>query len=87
MADLVIVTRPLPGSRDCNSAAVELVSDRRAAIAWAVSVAEPGDVVVIVGSQTAPRCAFDTQSDDLSDTEIARQLLYARNQAALRLAP
>ena len=86
MADLAIVTRPLLGGTDCNSAAVELVPDRSAAIAWAVSVAEPGDVVVIVGSQTPPRCAFGTQSDDLSDTEIARQHLYARNQAALRVA-
>ena len=86
MADLVIVTRPLPGGSDRDSATVELAPDRGAAIAWAVSVAEPGDVVVIAGSQTPTRCAFAAEDDDLSDTEIARELLYARNKATLRVA-
>ena len=86
MADLVVVTRPLPGSTDHDSATVELAPDRSAAIAWAVSVAEPGDVVVIAGSQTPPRCAFGADDDDLSDTEITRELLYARNKASLRVA-
>jgi UDP-N-acetylmuramoyl-L-alanyl-D-glutamate--2,6-diaminopimelate ligase len=85
MADLVIVTRPFPGSTDHDSATVELAPDRSAAIAWAVSVAEPGDVVIIAGSQTTPRCAFGTD-DEPSDTEIARELLYARNKATLRVA-
>ena len=85
MADLVIVTRPLPGSTDHDSATVELAPDRSAAIAWAVSVAEPGDVVIIVGSQTTPRCAFGAD-DEPSDTEIARELLYARNKVTLRVA-
>jgi UDP-N-acetylmuramoyl-L-alanyl-D-glutamate--2,6-diaminopimelate ligase len=86
MADLVIATRPLPGSTDHNSATVELAPERSAAIAWAVSVAEPGDVVIIAGSQTSPRCGFGAEDDDLSDVEIARELLYTRNRATLRVA-
>ena len=86
MADLAIVTRPLAGSSDHNSATVEVASDRGEAIAWAVSMAEPGDVVVIAGSQAQPRWTFGVRTDDLSDAEIARRLLYARNQAQLRVA-
>jgi len=86
MADLVIVTRPLSGSNDRNSASVEQAPDRNAAIAWAVSVAESGDVVVITGSKTPSRCSFSSDDDDLSDVEIARELLYARNKATLRVA-
>ena len=86
MADLAIVTRPLAGSSDQNSATVELASDRGEAIAWAVSLAEPGDVVVIAGSQSNPRPHFGVRSDELGDAEIAKRLLYARNRAHLRVA-
>ena len=86
MADLVIATRPLSGSDDPGSARVEIASDRCEAIGWAVSLAEPGDVVVIAGSQTPPRCTFGDSGDQLSDVEIARQLLYTRNKAILKIA-
>lgn len=86
MADLAIVTRPLPGGSDPNSATVEQVADRGEAIAWAVSLAEPGDVVVIAGSQSQPRPSFGLKSDELDDAEITRRLLYARNQSLLRVA-
>lgn len=86
MADVAIVTRPLPGATDRDAAIVELAPDRNAAIAWAVSVAEAGDVVVIAGSQTPGRCSFGGEVDELTDSEITRQLLYARNQTMLRVA-
>lgn len=86
MADLAIVTRPLAGSSDKNSATVELASDRGEAIAWAVSMAEPGDVVVIAGSQSQPRPTFGVKADELNDAEIARRLLYARRQSSIRVA-
>jgi UDP-N-acetylmuramoyl-L-alanyl-D-glutamate--2,6-diaminopimelate ligase len=86
MADLAIVTRPLAGSSDRNSATVELAADRGEAIAWAVSLAEPGDVVVIAGSQSQPRPTFGVKPDELGDAEITRRLLYARSQSLLRVA-
>jgi len=91
MADLAIVARSLPEDEDSLTlertrlANVEVVADRSEAIAWAVSMAEPGDVVVIAGSQPAPHRAFGAAGPEPSDAEIARQLLYARNQVALRL--
>lgn len=86
MADLAIVTRPLAGGSDHNSATVEVAADRGEAIAWAVTMAEPGDVVVIAGSQAQPRPTFGVKDESLSDVEITRQLLYSRNQHTLRVA-
>ena len=86
MADLVIVTRALAGSEDRSSATMEVASDRSEAIGLAVSLAESGDVVVISGTQTQPRCTFGTGSEEMSDVEIARQLLTVRNRATLRVA-
>jgi len=49
LADLAIVTQPLPKS-ERERVDVEVVADRSEAIACAVAIAEPGDVVVIAGS-------------------------------------
>ncbi|MCG8448248.1 MAG: UDP-N-acetylmuramyl-tripeptide synthetase [Pirellulales bacterium] len=88
MADLAIVAGvapqmeapSLPSSREL--ACVEVVADRGEAIACAVAIAEPGDVVVIAGNQPGPQLAFGGSK---SDADIARQLLYAQNET-IRLA-
>jgi len=91
LADLAIAARPL-AEIDGNASGDKLqaddfhvVSDRGEAIAWAVSIAEPGDVVVIAGSQTRPQCGFGSIDGANNDAEIARQLLDARNEVLLRL--
>ncbi|NOY29246.1 MAG: hypothetical protein GXP28_03430, partial [Planctomycetes bacterium] len=91
MADLAIVPRLLPGEDDRSFekdrfAHVEVVADRGEAIACAVSMAEPGDVVVIAGSQPAAHQTFGEVDPQQSDAEITRELLVARNQVAVRLA-
>ncbi len=87
MADLAIVAQPL-ASLDTASedqATVEVVTDRSEAIACAVAMAEPGDVVVITGSRVDPGLNFGCADDASTDSEIARELLYAREAPALRL--
>ncbi|MGI9427519.1 MAG: Mur ligase family protein [Bythopirellula sp.] len=84
MADLAIVTQSLPES-ERKRADVEVVADRSEAIACAVAIAEPGDVVVIAGSRNQGGYVFGSDSQSLSDGELARQLLYARPEAAIRL--
>jgi len=92
LADLAIAVTPLPeieehGDGDRQfSAEVEVVADRAEAIACAVSVAEPGDVVVIAGSQMPSGWSFVGVPQDAADTEIASQLLEARNDMLIRLA-
>ena len=79
MADLAIVPGKLPppsSSGEKHSAHVEVISDRAEAIACAVAIAEPGDVVVIAGSQSRPQLAFGGSEGDV---EIARQLLASRS--------
>lgn len=91
LTDLAIVTKPLlqqptdGGTLPMSVAKVEVVSDRSEAIACAVAIAEPGDVVVIAGSKIAPGFTFGTADESLSDGEVARQLLYARNEPTFRL--
>ena len=87
MADLAIVTRPLSGLESVEESAVgvEVVADRGEAIACAVAIAEPGDVVVIAGSQVSPGLVFGGGEETVSDSEVACQLLYAREEPALRL--
>ena len=84
MADLAITTRFSLHSSEEDSNAVEVAPDRNSAIAWAVSVAEPGDVVVIAGAQTAPCRTFGDDSED--DVEVTRKLLYARNDITQKVA-
>jgi len=89
MADLAIVPRSLPDEEDgsefekAQAAHIEVVADRSEAIAWAVSMAEPGDVVVIAGSQPAPHRTFGEIHQEQSDAEVTRELLYARNKVAV----
>lgn len=87
MADLAIVSQPLAeSSGDSEQVAdVELVADRCEAIACAVTMAQPGDVVVIAGSRVGPGFNFGGPDEPLSDGEFARQLLYSRKTPELRL--
>jgi UDP-N-acetylmuramoyl-L-alanyl-D-glutamate--2,6-diaminopimelate ligase len=88
MADLAIVTDaliaadagwlPQPSTRN-----VQVAADRGEAIAWAVAMAVPGDVVVIAGSRTPTEFTFGNA--DVSDADVARELLYALAQPTLRL--
>jgi len=82
MTDLAIVSRPLAGEDDELMGHVEVVANRGEAIACAVAMAELGDVVVIAGSQPQPMPTFG----GLDDGQLARQLLYARNESADHLA-
>lgn len=84
MADLAIVTQSL-AELEQNKADVEVVADRSEAIACAVAIAEPGDVVVLAGSQNDNGFGFGCETDSLTDVEVARELLYARPKAAFRL--
>ncbi len=90
MADLTIAIDrqedfcELPGHSHRNTDEVQIASDRGEAIAWVVAMAEPGDVVVITGSQPQPTLSFGHK--DTSDVEVARELLYARNKFAGKLA-
>lgn len=71
---------------DSDSDWLQVVDDRGEAIACAVAIAEPGDVVVIAGSQQGPLASFGQQVATADDIEVAKQLLYARNKAVCRLA-
>lgn len=84
MADVAITTRVPREGTGQTGGTVEVAPDRNTAIAWAVSIAEPGDVVVIAGSQSAPSCTFGTACED--DAATTRQLLYARNGLSQKIA-
>ncbi|HEX6960488.1 MAG TPA: Mur ligase family protein [Lacipirellula sp.] len=89
MADVAIVTDAVAAVEDAwtpheaNRDALQVAADRGEAIAWAVAMAEPGDVVVISGSRD--RGGFQFGAAETTDAEAARELLYALNQPALRL--
>ncbi len=93
LADVAIVARPFPeeevGVGDSEQrATVEIVADRAEAIACAVGLAQPGDVVVIAGCRWEPQRAygmFDVNMEE-GDAALTRHLLYAREtQPMLRL--
>ncbi len=84
LADLAIVTQPLPRAESMD-ASVEVVADRNEAIACAVAIAEPGDVVVIAGCCANTGFVFGDLDESITDKEITRQLLYAREQPTFRL--
>lgn len=88
MSDLAIVACPLPGpsGERRRLAHVEVIADRSEAIACAVSLAEPGDVVVIAGRKLPPSAIFGMSNQEETDAELARQLLLARAEFTLRVA-
>jgi UDP-N-acetylmuramoyl-L-alanyl-D-glutamate--2,6-diaminopimelate ligase len=89
MADVTIVTDALVSvdpawqPSQLDSIELQVAADRGEAIAWAVAMAEPGDVVVIAGSRGPTQCGFG--SSEITDAEAARELLYACAQPTLRL--
>lgn len=88
LADLAIVTRALPADAlETNrvSASVEVVASRSEAIACAIGIAEPGDVVVIAGSRTGQGGSFAVTEDALDDKQLASELLRALPEPVLRL--
>jgi UDP-N-acetylmuramoyl-L-alanyl-D-glutamate--2,6-diaminopimelate ligase len=97
MADVAIVVQDsiseTPGwSHEEEADSPRVARDRSEAIAYAVGMAEPGDVVVITGSQTGPLGCFgqgshfDRGLEVVDDVEVARQLLTRRNKVEDRLA-
>jgi UDP-N-acetylmuramoyl-L-alanyl-D-glutamate--2,6-diaminopimelate ligase len=91
LADVVI----LSGNQHEKSAAMNKhqwassfhrVAERYDAIADAVAMAGPGDVVVIAGSRPAPKGTFGHSTKGTADVEVAKQLLAARYQPKSYLA-
>ena len=91
MADLAIVCEPLIQFLDdieidaSEGAEIEIVADRNEAIACAVAMAEPGDVVVIAGSRVQPGFTFGGHGMGCPEVEVVRQLVHAKQVPALRL--
>jgi UDP-N-acetylmuramoyl-L-alanyl-D-glutamate--2,6-diaminopimelate ligase len=87
LADLAIVIDAVQVEADwptpADSSNFQIVSDRGEAIAWAIAVAEPGDVVVIAGSRGPTEGGFGV--NEFTDADAAREMLYARSQPELRL--
>lgn len=89
LADVAIVTDDLAAAADWCEAAGEalttqIAADRREAIQWAIALAEPGDVVVIAGSNAPTSSSFGSPAE--SDVDAAEELLEVRSMApGLRL--
>ena len=65
------------GARKADGGEVEVVLDRRKAIARALSAAEPGDLVAILGRGGRRRMTYDTKgpAGTFDDREVAGELL------------
>lgn len=89
MADVTIVTDALTANdaawlpSEAVDAKLQVAADRGEAIAWAVAMAEEGDVVVIAGSRVP--VGFNFGSSEVSDADAVREMLYALARPALRL--
>jgi UDP-N-acetylmuramoyl-L-alanyl-D-glutamate--2,6-diaminopimelate ligase len=85
LADLAIVTSDNPRSEDPwaiideitagGDGALQVVPDRREAIARAIEAAEPGDVVVIAGKGHEQGQQFHDRTVPFDDREVAREAL------------
>jgi UDP-N-acetylmuramyl tripeptide synthase len=92
LADVPIVTSDNPRSEDPGAiideivsgiaADVEIIQDRRAAIARAVEIAEPDDVVVIAGKGHEQGQQFRDRTVPFDDREVAREALRRLGAAA-----
>ncbi|MEM9658149.1 MAG: hypothetical protein AAF961_07290, partial [Planctomycetota bacterium] len=65
----------------------QVVADRAEALAWAATIAEPGDVVVVTGGRARPQYGFEIEESFADDADVVREMLYARHRSvpALRL--
>jgi len=70
------------GARQVDGGEVEIVIDRRKAIARALSVARPGDMVLILGRGGRRRMMYDTKGPPgvFDDRGVARELLRELEQ-------
>jgi UDP-N-acetylmuramoyl-L-alanyl-D-glutamate--2,6-diaminopimelate ligase len=68
------------GARQAEGGEVEVVLDRRKAIARALSLARPGDLVAIMGRGARRRMTYDTKgrAGIFDDREVTRELLRER---------
>ena len=92
LADVAIVTSDNPRSEDPEAIAAELVAgaerdvelelDRSAAIARAVELARPGDVVVIAGKGAEQGQQFADRTIPFDDREAAKEALRALQETA-----
>lgn len=62
-----------------NAAAARVMPDRRRAIEWAISQAEPGDAVVITGRGMETRYEAELEDGVFSDYEVAEAVLRGAN--------
>jgi UDP-N-acetylmuramoyl-L-alanyl-D-glutamate--2,6-diaminopimelate ligase len=88
LADLTIVTDAVQVAADWPTPAsdatdFQVANDRGEAIAWAIAVAEAGDVVVIAGSRGPTEGGFGIV--ETTDADATREMLYVRAQPELRL--
>jgi UDP-N-acetylmuramoyl-L-alanyl-D-glutamate--2,6-diaminopimelate ligase len=87
LADVTIVTSDNPRSEDPEAIATEIVAgadgevelelDRAAAIARAIELAEPGDVVVVAGKGAEPGQELADRTVPFDDREAAKEALKA----------
>jgi UDP-N-acetylmuramoyl-L-alanyl-D-glutamate--2,6-diaminopimelate ligase len=75
-ARLLALEALLAGARPIDRGSLEIVLDRRAAIAKALEIAEDGDVVMILGRGPTTREATDWRGGfvELDDREVVREL-------------
>jgi UDP-N-acetylmuramoyl-L-alanyl-D-glutamate--2,6-diaminopimelate ligase len=74
----------LAGARAVDGADLEVVLDRRRAIARGLSAARPGDLVAILGRGGRRRFTYDAKGPpgSFDDREVARELLLERESAS-----
>jgi UDP-N-acetylmuramoyl-L-alanyl-D-glutamate--2,6-diaminopimelate ligase len=77
---LVALQGQLQGAREANGADIEIVLDRRRAMARAIAAARPGDAVVIVGRGPYALLTTDPRGipQSFDDRVVARELLTVR---------
>jgi UDP-N-acetylmuramoyl-L-alanyl-D-glutamate--2,6-diaminopimelate ligase len=87
LADLAVVTSDNPRSEDPQAIigeivegsgpGVEVVADRREAIARAIEAAQPGDVVVVAGKGHEQGQEFENgRKEPFDDVAVAREALH-----------
>ena len=74
---LIEVPGVLAGARSVKEAEIDVVLDRRKAIRRSLSIARPGDLVLILGRGGRRRMMYDTKGRPgvFDDREVARELL------------
>lgn len=93
LADIAVVTEVLTQTNECwalaggVSSRMQIAADRAEAIGWAMTIADPGDVVVVAGGRGRTELGFGRPVAQVTDADAVREMLYARvhAQPALRL--